>query len=137
MLACALKRIWTTQCVCVQMPSGHDVPLEELCFGETNLDKSSLGYALTVKCDAVIIIYYLYTRSAKFEEEPRNIYNILRASPKWYFVLSGATFALALLLEGNPVVARGVFILLARCTGTVKFVHVVKLGKEVNTASHK
>lgn len=49
--------------------------LYELCFGETNLDDESFfGHA---KCDAVIIIYYLYRRSAKFEEEPRNIYNIL------------------------------------------------------------
>lgn len=49
--------------------------LDELCFGETNLDDESFfGHA---KCDAVIIIYYLYRRSAKFEEEPRNIYNIL------------------------------------------------------------
>lgn len=72
-LACAPKHIRTTQCG-LEVRSTRRA-LYELCFGETNLDDESFfGHA---KCDAVIIIYYLYRRSAKFEEEPRNIYNIL------------------------------------------------------------
>lgn len=72
MLACAPKHTdYIKKCVRAKAHLRQRA-LDELCFGETNLDKSSLGYALIAKCDAVIIIYCLYRRSAKFEEEPRN-----------------------------------------------------------------